>query len=136
LGFLAQVVTRLELFVAAVLPALFVLGEFTFAALLRNTVENLVLLGQMQRIRGYYRGLVPEAGEFFDPPEADVLYQGGGGHHRAAGLAGAGAVHRGQHGGGDQQHPGWVYYRWLLRTGPISREYVDALVAMTLCGLT
>jgi hypothetical protein len=75
LGFLAQVVTRLELFVAAVLPALFLLGEFTFAALLRNTMENLVLLGQMQRIRGYYRGLVPEAGQFFDPPETDAQYQ-------------------------------------------------------------
>jgi hypothetical protein len=75
LGFLAQVVTRLKLFVAAVLPALFLLGEFTFAALLRNTMENLVLLGQMQRIRGYYRGLVPEAGQFFDPPETDAQYQ-------------------------------------------------------------
>jgi hypothetical protein len=75
LGFLAQVVTHLDPVVAAVLPAVFVLGEFTFAALVRNSLENLVLLGQMQRIRGYYRGLVPEAGEFFDPPEADVLYQ-------------------------------------------------------------
>jgi hypothetical protein len=43
----------------------FLLGEFTFAALLRNTLENLVLLGQMQRIRGYYRTLVPEADQFF-----------------------------------------------------------------------
>jgi hypothetical protein len=34
-------------------------------ALLRNTLENLVLLGQMQRIRGYYRTLVPEADQFF-----------------------------------------------------------------------
>jgi hypothetical protein len=51
------------------------LGEFTFAALLHNTLENLVLLCQMQRICGYYRGLVPEAGEDFDPPEAGVLYQ-------------------------------------------------------------
>jgi hypothetical protein len=41
----------------------------------RNSLENLVLLGQMRSIRGYYRGLIPEAGEFFDPPEADVLYQ-------------------------------------------------------------
>jgi AcrR family transcriptional regulator len=31
---------------------------------------------------------------------------------------------------------GPVYYRWLLRTGRISREYVDALVAMTLRALT
>jgi hypothetical protein len=64
-GFLAQVVTRLDPFVAAVLPAVFLLGEFTFAALLRNTLENLVLLGQMQRIRGYYATLVPEAEQFF-----------------------------------------------------------------------
>jgi hypothetical protein len=64
-GFLAQVVTRLDPFVAAVLPAVFLLGEFTFAALLRNTLENLVLLRQMQRIRGYYRTLVPEAEQFF-----------------------------------------------------------------------
>jgi uncharacterized membrane protein YciS (DUF1049 family) len=74
-GFLAQVVARLDPFVAAVLPALFVLGEFTFAALYHNTIENLTLLRQMQRIRGYYRGLVPEAEQFFDPPEADVQYQ-------------------------------------------------------------
>jgi hypothetical protein len=75
LGFLAQVVTRLDPFVAALLPALFVLGELTFAALVRNTIENLVLLGQMQRIRGYYRGLVPEASQFFDPPETDAQFQ-------------------------------------------------------------
>jgi hypothetical protein len=75
LGFLAQVVTRLDPFVAALLPALFVLGDFTFAALVRNTIENLVLLGQMQRIRGYYRGLVPEASQFFDPPETDAQFQ-------------------------------------------------------------
>jgi hypothetical protein len=67
LGFLAQVVSRLDPFVAAVLPAVFLLGEFTFAALVRNTLENLVLLGQMQRIRGYYATLVPEADQFFGP---------------------------------------------------------------------
>jgi hypothetical protein len=74
-GFLAQVVTRLDPFVTAVLPALFVLGELTFAALWHNTVENLVLLRKMQDIRGYYRGLVPEASQFFDPPQADVRYR-------------------------------------------------------------
>jgi AcrR family transcriptional regulator len=31
---------------------------------------------------------------------------------------------------------GPVYYRWLLRTGPISRQYVDAVVAMILRALT
>jgi hypothetical protein len=74
-GFLAQVLTRLDPFVIAVLPALFVLGELTFAALWHNTLENLVLLHKMQAIRGYYRGLVPEASQFFDAPEADVQYQ-------------------------------------------------------------
>jgi hypothetical protein len=59
LGFLAQVVTHLDPFVAAVLPGVVLLGEFTFAALVRNTLENLVLLRQMQRIRGYYRTWSP-----------------------------------------------------------------------------
>jgi AcrR family transcriptional regulator len=31
---------------------------------------------------------------------------------------------------------GPVYYRWLLRTGPITRAYVDAVVAITLRALT
>jgi AcrR family transcriptional regulator len=31
---------------------------------------------------------------------------------------------------------GPVYYRWLLRTGPITRQYVDAVVAMTLRALS
>jgi hypothetical protein len=73
-GFLAQVATRLDPFVAAVLPALFLLGEFTFAALVRNTLENLVLLGQMQRIRGFYRTLVPEADQFFGPAAEDERF--------------------------------------------------------------
>jgi hypothetical protein len=74
LGFLAQVVTHLDPVVAAVLPAVFVLGEFTFAALVRNTLENLVLLRQMQRIRGYYRTLVPEADQFFGQAAEEEQY--------------------------------------------------------------
>jgi hypothetical protein len=74
LGFLAQVVSHLDPFVAAVLPAVFLLGEFTFAALVRNTLENLVLLGQMQRIRGYYATLVPEADQFFGPAAEDERF--------------------------------------------------------------
>jgi hypothetical protein len=74
LGFLAQVVSRLDPFIAAVLPAVFLLGEFTFAALVRNTLENLVLLGQMQRIRGYYRTLTPEADQFFGPAAEEERY--------------------------------------------------------------
>ena len=73
-GFLAQVVERLDPFVAAALPALFVLGELTFGALRRNTIENIVLLQRMHRIRAYYRRLVPDAQEFFDAPD-DAEYE-------------------------------------------------------------
>jgi hypothetical protein len=70
-GFVAQTDLALAPFVAAVLPALFVLGELTFAALLRDSFQNLEFLRRIQKIRGYYRGLLPDAAEFFDPPERD-----------------------------------------------------------------
>jgi hypothetical protein len=70
-GFVAQTDLALAPFVAAVLPALFVLGELTFAALLRDSFQNLEFLRRIQKIRGYYRGLLPQAAEFFDPPEQD-----------------------------------------------------------------
>ena len=92
LGFLAQVVSRLDPFVTA-LPALFVPWELTLAALVRNTIDNLVLLGQMQRIRGYNRALVPEANQFFDPPRP-TRSSSGAGHRGAAKLADAAVVHR------------------------------------------
>jgi len=67
-GFLAQGTARLDPFVAAVLPALFILGIFTFIRLVQTSIEAAVLTLQIQRIRGYYRTLVPEAQQFFDPP--------------------------------------------------------------------
>lgn len=70
-GFIAQSELQLAPFVAAVLPALFVLGELTFLALLPNSFQNIEFLRRIQKIRGYYRGLVPEAEEFFDPPGRD-----------------------------------------------------------------
>jgi hypothetical protein len=69
-GFVAQA-ADLTPFIATVLPALFLLGEFTFAAMLRNSMESVVLLRQIQRIRHYYRELGPEARKLFDPPEYD-----------------------------------------------------------------
>jgi hypothetical protein len=69
-GFVAQA-ADLTPFIAAVLPALFLLGEFTFAAMLRNSMESVVLLRQIQRIRHYYRRLGPDARDLFDPPESD-----------------------------------------------------------------
>jgi hypothetical protein len=74
-GFSAQLGTRIDLIVAAVLPALFILGELTFVALLRNSLVNLEFLRRMQRIRGYYRDLHPDAERFFDPAEADTELQ-------------------------------------------------------------
>jgi hypothetical protein len=70
-GFVAQTDVPLAPFVAAVLPVLFVLGELTFAALLRHSFQNVQFLHRIQKIRGYYRGLLPEAAELFDPPEQD-----------------------------------------------------------------
>jgi hypothetical protein len=67
-GFLAQGTRQLDPFVAAVLPALFILGIFTFVRLVQTSIEAAVLTLQIQRIRGYYRTLVPEAQQFFDPP--------------------------------------------------------------------
>ena len=70
-GFLAQVATRLDPFVAAVLPALFILGEFTYIRLVDNGVESLLVLQRIQRIHGYYRSLTPEAEQFFEAPPPD-----------------------------------------------------------------
>jgi hypothetical protein len=61
-------------FVAGVLPALLVFGELTFAALLRNTVENVVLLRHMQDIRSFYRALAPDDHKVFDAPHADSVF--------------------------------------------------------------
>jgi hypothetical protein len=69
-GFVAQT-SDLTPFVASVLPALVLLGEFTFAALLRNTIENVVLMRHIQQIRAYYRQLVPNAHNLFDAPHTD-----------------------------------------------------------------
>jgi hypothetical protein len=70
-GFAAQSGIRLAPFVGAVLPALFVLGELTFLALLHDSLQNIDFLCRMQRIRGHYRKLLPEAEEFFDPEDDD-----------------------------------------------------------------
>jgi hypothetical protein len=52
-------------FVATVLPALFLLGLFTFLRLVDSGVENLHFLPAIARIRGYYRTLTPEATTYF-----------------------------------------------------------------------
>jgi hypothetical protein len=54
-----------------VLPALFILGEFTFGRLVDTAIENLVSLQRIQRIHGYYHSLVPEAEQFFQATAVD-----------------------------------------------------------------
>jgi hypothetical protein len=72
-GFLAPT-ADLAPFVAGVVPALLLFGELTFAALLRNSVENVVLLRHMQDIRSFYRALAPDDHNVFDPPHADPAF--------------------------------------------------------------
>jgi hypothetical protein len=78
MGFVSQTPDAFVPFVATVLPALFVMGVFTVFRLVDNAVENLLFLSGIARIRGYYRELAPDAGEYFAPeqgrwPEHTVL---------------------------------------------------------------
>ena len=55
--------------VATVLPALLVLGVFTFVRMVETSVENMVFLRRIEAIRHYYATLDPAA--FFGPAEGD-----------------------------------------------------------------
>src|SRR5215471_12042107 len=48
-----------------VLPALIILGVFTFVRLVETSVENVVFLRRMEAIRRYYTTLDPAAAAFF-----------------------------------------------------------------------
>jgi len=65
LGFVAQVGEEFGAFAAAVLPALLLLGEFTYVRLLENSIEDVLLFQAIQRIRRWYLSLGPDAAEFF-----------------------------------------------------------------------
>lgn len=74
LGFVAQTGNRFESLAAAVLPALFLLGEFTFVRLLETSIADWLLFQRIGRIRGYYRTLHPQAEEFLaDDAPATLL---------------------------------------------------------------
>jgi hypothetical protein len=64
-GFFAAATHRLEPVVATVLPALVILGVFTFVRLVETSVENLVFLRRIEAIRRYYATLDPAAAAFF-----------------------------------------------------------------------
>ena len=68
-GFFAAATHRLAPVVATVLPALIILGVFTFVRLVETSVENVVFLRRMEAIRGYYATLDPAAAAFFASAE-------------------------------------------------------------------
>jgi hypothetical protein len=70
-GFFAAAAHRLAPVVATVLPALIILGIFTFVRLVETSVENVVFLRRMEAIRRYYAGLDPAAAAFFGFPDGD-----------------------------------------------------------------
>lgn len=65
LGFTAQGGPASGVFVAAVLPTVFVLGCFTIIRLVDTSIENLLCLRRIARIRRYYAGLLPDAPQYF-----------------------------------------------------------------------
>jgi hypothetical protein len=67
MGFMAQSTTAFMPFVAAVIPAVFVLGVFSVVRLVDTTVENMQYVAGIARIRRFYRTLSPEAAELFAP---------------------------------------------------------------------
>ena len=51
------------------LPALIILGVFTFVGLVETSVENVVFLRRIEAIRRYYATLDPAAGRSSDRPK-------------------------------------------------------------------
>ena len=65
LGFAAQSRQVFLYFAAGVLPAIFILGIFSFVRVTDTAMANLNSLQAIVRIRNYYADLVPEAAKFF-----------------------------------------------------------------------
>ncbi len=66
LGFTAQKGEAFTIFAAAVLPAIFVLGLFTFVRVCDTAIENVIALRSIVRIRRFYSSLTPDAGRYFE----------------------------------------------------------------------
>ena len=62
---------RLAPVVATVLPALIILGIFTFVRLVETSVENVIFLRRIEAIRRYYAALDPAAAAFFASPDSN-----------------------------------------------------------------
>lgn len=56
-------------YLAVVIPVVVVLGVFTYERLVETSLEDVAALDAIQRIRGYYRRLLPGAERYFPRPE-------------------------------------------------------------------
>ena len=71
LGFATQSKEAFPYFAAGILPAIFILGIFSFVRVTDTAMANLNSLRAIVRIRRFYAGLVPEAAKFFGQRDAD-----------------------------------------------------------------
>jgi MFS family permease len=72
LGFAAGDSHRFALFAGAVLPALLIVGWFTFVRLVQTGVESLRYLTRIQRIRRWYATQVPDSWQWFPDVAGDT----------------------------------------------------------------
>lgn len=70
LGFATQSKQAFPYFAAGILPAIFILGIFSFVRVTDTAMANLNSLRAIVRIRRFYAGLVPEAAKFFGQHDA------------------------------------------------------------------
>ena len=71
LGFATQSKQAFPYFAAGILPAIFILGIFSFVRVTDTAMANLNSLRAIVRIRRYYAGLVPDASKFFGQPDGE-----------------------------------------------------------------
>ena len=66
-GFLSQTPIAFG-FLGVIIPVVFLLGIFTYERLVQTSLEDVVALASIQRIRRFYATLLPGAEEFFPHP--------------------------------------------------------------------
>lgn len=71
LGFATQSKQAFPYFAAGVLPAIFILGIFSFVRVTDTSMANLSSLRAIVRIRRFYAGLTPEGAKFFGQHDSD-----------------------------------------------------------------
>jgi hypothetical protein len=71
LGFSTQSRQAFPYFAAGILPAIFILGVFSFVRIVDTSMANLDSLRAIVRIRRFYAGLLPEAAKFFGQRDTD-----------------------------------------------------------------